>query len=192
MDAKNIVDLIKKQEEKQNRRKIVVMLFLIICSVSFIIFISLIIFKTEKTNEYLFVNNDSLKAINTSYAVIEYKKEKARNCISYYFSRKNIKDADSIRNIFTEKLSRYYTYTEIKRDSIITEDYKYWKKYPNDILNYDDDFAVEVFPGDTIKCLINGKYSKDRKEFVDIVQEIRLNSEFKIFYVRAFYSNNTQ
>lgn len=192
MDVKNIVDLLKEQEKKQNRRKIVVILFLIICSISFIIIISLTIFKTEKANKILFIDNDSLKTKNSSFVVIELKKEKAKRRISSYFNRKGINNIDSLKNLFTETLTRYYTYEGVKRDFIISEDNKYWKKYPNDEFINDGNMAVDLLPGDTIKCLIIGKYSKDRKEYIDIIQEFKLNPDYKIFYVRSFYSNNTQ
>ncbi|MEJ0104096.1 MAG: hypothetical protein WDO19_16715 [Bacteroidota bacterium] len=66
-------------------------------------------------------------------------------------------------------------------------DKKFWKKFPDEKFNFDStSIAINTVDTSGIKALIRAFYCREKNDCKEIVQELRFNDNYKIYYVRAF------
>lgn len=183
-----LIESLKQAEIKKNRRNIFVLAIVLIVALVFIIITALNIFKFEKRTNELVVIKDSLQSETNSIDKILSKQKTSKYFVYKFFERRFMQNEDSMRILFADTLERYYTYLNVPKETIIKEDYKYFKKFPKEKFNIDSSFTPVILEDKNIRCLIKGTYSRTGNDFKELIQEIRMRSDYKIYYARSYFS----
>jgi hypothetical protein len=183
----DLLDLFDKKESKKRRINLLILAIIIIAGVFFTGIAISKIFHVEKKSEEITVTKDSLEKVTQKINIRISKEDSAKKIVLSYLNRKNLSD-ESIATFFTDTVERYFRKENISRYDLIREDRKFWKKFPYEVFNYDSNFAISAIDSSHTSVLITGDYRRSPKETQNLIQEIKLNKDFRIYYVRAFYN----
>jgi hypothetical protein len=189
MEKESFEDLLDLFNKKESRKRRITLLILAIIIIAGVIFTGIAISKishVEKKSEEIIVAKDSLEKVTQKINIKISRDDSVKNIVLSYLNRKNITD-ESIAAFFIDTVERYFRKENISRYDLIKEDRKFWKKFPNEVFKYDSNFAINVLDSVNTSVMVSGIYSRAPKEPAqNLIEEIKLNKDFKIYYVRAF------
>jgi hypothetical protein len=182
----DLLDLFNKKESKKRRITFLILAIVIIAGVVFTGIAISKIFHVEKKSEEITVAKDSLEKVTQEINIKVSRDDSAKKIVLAYLNRKNLND-ESIAAFFIDTVERYFRKEKISRYDLIKEDRKFWKKFPDEVFKYDSNFSINVLDSINTSVMVNGTYSRAPKEPAqNMIEEIKLDKDFKIYYVRAF------
>lgn len=158
--------------------------------------LSIIIFIIDGTNKdhnISELNNENMKLseILKSDSLNRTKVEQFIKKYTIAINDHNL-EINSFKSYFTDTVSRFFLEENISSKEAYYKMKWYWKKYPESFVEFD----LQTM---TFEKIENGfiiylplKNKKTGKDSIDILSEIRINCESKIYYIRDFYTNNNQ
>ena len=171
-----------ERAENSKKRKMILFIIIILLLTTFLIVWGL--YSGEKTED-AFLKANNLTGERIEIARLEPKiKEVVTNCISW---REN-GDTSKLSQISADTLVRFYLLENKSKKFILNSYAEYNKKHPETNFLIDSNFDISKIDVNTYRVFVYGKLVSP-KDSVDIVEEIRLDSTLKIFYIRNFYGN---
>lgn len=135
---------------------------------------------------------DSLLITKKQVDISNEKKESLINLLSEFLNLISTSDRYEPSKYYTEIVERYYLKNNVKSEEIKEEIKKYKKKHPNAKLQFNrEDFDIAFKSNGSVEIYLNAQYYPDKlSSKQEIVFEIKMNSQHKIYYIRNLIPSN--
>lgn len=183
----DILDLIVRKEKKNRKRNLLIISALVIIGVLFTLFAMMNIFQSGKKAEKLELVKDSVVQVNQGFERLALKEDSVRR-IAYLFQHKKELLPDSLLNLFAEKVERFYKVPGTTNTEVVKMSNDFWKRYPEEEFRYDSGYSVKNIDSTIVSVFMTGNYCRSKSECRDLIEEIRINKDYKICFVRAYYN----
>lgn len=99
---------------------------------------------------------------------------------------------NSFKYYFTDTISHFFLEENISSNEAYYKMRWYWRKYPKSFVDFDLQSMTFEKTDDGFVIYLPSKNKKNEEDSIDIISELRINSEMKIYYIRDFFTENNQ
>jgi hypothetical protein len=164
--------------------------------VSILAIISFIIV-ANKDNEKIMTLNSDIEQISYQYNELTEKAvqdsieiAEINDVIIDFTMMINNNDLDSFKDFFSERIDRFFLLENISSQDAYYQMRWYMKTYPDSKIEYNiSEVSIEKKQSSYYVYLPLTNY-KDKNSPVEIISEIRLNKDKKIYHIRDYFANN--
>lgn len=133
-------------------------------------------------------NTTLLTRITDSVQIKKLKHDTLIILAKEYIRLRNNHDIVGLEKLYSDTLSAYFkNLKNTPKEVVLSSDYKYWKRFPNDTFVPIDEPDV-ILNSNTGKVSIRGTQFRTPKQGTDVYLVFGFNNKDKISYVKAFYS----
>ena len=185
--SEELLKLIRQNEKKVRARNMMVVVLLFVVAALFAVIAGLTVKAGKDKVEKLVLAKDSLQTVNKNYVQHIDREDSVRKKVGLFFKRRYLTDVSAFNQLFTDTLQRYYMQTNYPLSRMYPEDQVFWKHNPVDSFAFDkSNIAVNVLDSGNMSALIKARYCPAPDKCKDVVEELRFNSDLKIYFVRAY------
>lgn len=185
--TKDLLDTVKKYERKNRRRNLWILSVAIALG---LIFLVTSVFHIRKGNEELAIESrakDSIQSVASVYIEKFSKEDSAKFVVAHFLTAKNRGNLDSMAFYLADTLSRYYTLTAPTREKVLSTDSAFFKNRPSQSFKFSNGIAVSSTDSNHISVMVAGDYASDNGRPKETIQVLKLNSDYRVVSVRAFF-----
>lgn len=113
-----------------------------------------------------------------------------RTMLFKYSEAVNAHNPEQYKSLFSDRIDRFFLLEDISSEDAYYQMKWYWKTYPKSQAIIDIESASIEKRENGYTIFVPSKFQATPNQSVDILSEIRFDSELKIFYIRDFYASN--
>lgn len=127
---------------------------------------------------------DSLLNVTESFEIKSTKQDSVKHLIIDFLS--TIKDEEQIEKFYAKNVERYYLKKNVSIEQIKLDKRSHIEEKPRSKLTFEaEDIVLTERLNGTFEAFVNAIYYKDSlNDPVEIIYQIKVNDDYKVFYVR--------
>jgi hypothetical protein len=183
-----IIELIRKKESRTRSRNVVVFSIILLLGSGFTFFAIFHVFQSKKEARHFENGRDSVARVNQIYQKDLSKTDSIKWLVHIYQNKKELSD-EKLSRLFSDSVERFYTMTNISNKEVLKQSKWFWNKFPDEHFRFDSGFSIKNIDSAIVSVFLTGNYCKTKTDCRDEIEEIRINKDYKICFVRAYFND---